>query len=560
MNGSVGKGVPELIPVRRIHNYIYCPRLMYFQFVENIFIPDAAVIDGETTHRRVEVPPACDFPDEIANSNAEMLRSVALESSELGIVGVIDLLKKNEDGCTWTLYDYKRGSAARDTAGKPCAKEADEVQVQMYILLATPHHFSITRGMVYYAEEKRCVEVVQSRDEKALQALIDAVRRVAAGDLPPPLEADNRCLFCSMNQVCLPEESLYWKKQRKILHPPQKPPFAENSAGEVLIVQNPRAWVSKNGDVFVVSVSGEKVSSHPIHSLQCMFIYGAAQLSIQAVCSCLTEGIQVGFFSPAGKFIGRLDTLAISGLDSRRGQYKITESEEHCIKIARSMIQAKIANQRILLMRNGRNINAAVLGEMANLRKKAVRAMTWEELLGIEGRAAALYFENFPAMITKDVFAQSFRNRNRRPPQDPINAMLSIGYSILSSELTGICAVVGLDPACGLLHTPRFGRPALALDIMEEFRPLIVDSVVLSVVNRGAVEWEDFIFSSQGCSLRKSAHQAFWMAYARRMNEELIHPAFHYRMSYRRLLEVQVRQLWRIFRGDISSYHPIVTR
>ena len=130
----------------------------------------------------------------------------------MGIAGVIDLLKKNEDGHTWTLYDYKRGSAARDSGGNPCVKEADAVQVQMYILLASRHHFSITRGIVYYAEEKRCVEVVQSRDEKELHALIAAVRKVAAGDFPPPLESDNRCLFCSMNPVCLPEESLYWKK------------------------------------------------------------------------------------------------------------------------------------------------------------------------------------------------------------------------------------------------------------------------------------------------------------------------------------------------------------
>lgn len=130
----------------------------------------------------------------------------------------------------------------------------------------------------------------------------------------------------------------------------------------------------------------------------------------------------------------------------------------------------------------------------------------------------------------------------------------------MASEITGICYAVGLDPACGLLHAPRFGRPALSLDIMEEFRPLIVDSVVISVINRKSVELKDFIFSTQGCSLTKNAHKAFWNAYSKRMSEELIHPAFHYRMSYRRLLEIQIRQLWRIFRGDTEEYYPIITR
>ena len=138
--------------------------------------------------------------------------------------------------------------------------------------------------------------------------------------------------------------------------------------------------------------------------------------------------------------------------------------------------------------------------------------------------------------------------------------MLSLGYSVLSSEIAGICSAVGLDAACGLLYAPRFGRAALALDIMEEFRPLIVDSVVISVINRNAVDFDDFIFSSQGCSLKKSAHHAFWSAYARRMSEELIHPTFGYRTSYRRLIEIQIRQLWRIFRGDCTEYFPIVTR
>ena len=554
------KQIPELIPVRRIHNYIYCPRLMYFQFVENIFVYDSNVVAGEITHKRVDKPTGTFFSEEIENNSLEKIRSLALESTDIGICGVIDLLERNQNDGSWTIYDYKHGSPSKDILGNACAKEADIIQIQMYVMLARHHQYNISSAKIYYAETKTSIMVNLYDNENDLLKIISDVKNAALGELPEPLENDNRCLFCSMNSVCLPEESLYWKKQKKITHSIQRPPLAEIGTGEVLIIHEPRAWISKKGDMIVVSVDGKDVSKHPIHLLKSIFIYGAAQLSTQALCSCLTEHIQVVFFTPAGKFIGKLDTLSISGLDSRHGQYKIAESENHSVKIAIPMIKAKISNQRVLLQRNCYPKNNDALNLMRELRKMAVYAKTREELQGIEGKAAAIYFENFSLMLRNDDFAKRFTGRNRRPPLDPINAMLSLGYSVLSSEIAGICSAVGLDAACGLLHSPRFGRAALALDIMEEFRPLIVDSVVISVINRNAVDLDDFVFSSQGCSLKKSAHNAFWSTYARRMSEELIHPTFGYRMSYRRLIEIQIRQLWRIFRGDCTEYFPIVTR
>lgn len=556
----MNKNIPELIPVRRIHNYIYCPRLMYFQFVENVFVHDANVVGGEITHKRIDTPTPVVFPFDKEENDRDTIRSLALESQELGICGVIDLLKRTPDGNSWMIYDYKHGAPMRDIAGNFCAKEADIIQMQLYILLARRYNYDISVAHIYYAETKTTVPVTIRDNEDELLAIITKVRETASGVLPDPLESDVRCLYCSMNSVCLPEESLYWKNQKKIINPVQRPPLAENVSGEVLIVHEPQAWISKKGDTLVVSVGGENVSKHPIHLLKSIFIYGAAQLSTQVICTCLAENISVAFFTPAGKFIGRLDTLSISGLDSRHGQYKIAENEALSVKITIPMIRAKINNQRVLLQRNGQLKDRSALNLMWSLRKMTNCATSREELMGIEGKAAAVYFENFASMLHNKDFACLFAGRNRRPPLDPVNAMLSLGYSILSSEISGICASVGLDAACGLLHAPRFGRAALALDIMEEFRPLIVDSVVISVINRHSVGLEDFIFSSQGCSLKKSAHQAFWNFYSRRMSEELVHPVFHYRMSYRRLIEIQVRQLWRIFRGDNVEYHPIITR
>lgn len=428
-----------------------------------------------------------------------------------------------------------------------------------YAWLAEQNGMHVSSGFVFYAETRSFARVDLENKESILRSTVDEVRATVAGPMPSPLENDNRCLFCSLYPVCMPDESLIWKRQGA-KRTAARPPLPDDDPGEVLIVQNPRAWLSKKGDTVSVSVVSRQVSVHPLHALRSIFLYGPAQISTQLLYSCLSLGIQVSFFSPAGKFLGRLDGLTVSGLDSRSGQYRMAAHEAMSVKIAHAMIRAKISSQRTLLMRNMKEKDKTLFSALADLKKETGRCRTRTALMGVEGKAAAIYFDAFPFMLDEAYFANGFKGRNRRPPRDPVNAMLSLGYSVLSSEIAGGCASVGLDSACGLLHAPRFGRPALALDIMEEFRPLIVDSVVISLVNKGAVSADDFLFSSQGCALKKSAHQAFWNTYAKRMAEELIHPVFRYRMSYRRLLEVQVRQIWRIFRGDQAVYHPIVTR
>ncbi len=153
-----------------------------------------------------------------------------------------------------------------------------------------------------------------------------------------------------------------------------------------------------------------------------------------------------------------------------------------------------------------------------------------------------------------------FDGRNRRPPKDPVNALLSLGYALLSKDLTIIVTGVGFDPYLGFYHQPRYGRPALALDLMEEFRPLIVDSVVLSAINTGAVRPDDFLRRGGAVSLTPAGRSKFIRAYERRMDEEITHPVFDYRISYRRTLEVQARLLARYLGGEISEYPPFATR
>jgi len=548
------------LPVRRLHNYVYCPRLFYYQWVENIFVENADTVAGSSKHRQVDKPSRMDAREGFDIQEGETVRSLELESTALGLVGKIDVIEGGPDGCL--IIDYKRGSAWKNESGEMVAKEPDALQVAAYALLARENGLPVSGAAVYYAGDRRRVPVHLSDEMLArVPAVAREARDVAAsGVCPPPLENDARCNYCSAYPVCLPGESLYWadagKEPPKIEHPP----VVEGDDGEVVVVQDVRAYLSKHGDQIHVTRDGEVISKHPLQQVRAIYIFGAVQMSAQLSQACLEEGKDVSYFAPSGRFLGLLRGLPASGVDARLGQYRLFQDTETCLKLAREAVRAKIHNQRVLLMRNG-DASEATLEELRALRDRTGEAGNVTSLLGLEGRAAALYFGNFSSMIKDEKLADfSFSERNKRPPRDPVNAILSLGYSMLAKELAGVCHTVGLDPFFGFYHKPRYGRPALALDLMEEFRPLTADSLALSLINRGEVAASDFIFSSQGCNLNERGRRAFWQGWFRRLDDEVSHPVFRYRMSYRRMFEVQARQLWRFLRGEAVTYTAFTTR
>ncbi|MBI4608221.1 MAG: CRISPR-associated endonuclease Cas1, partial [Candidatus Rokubacteria bacterium] len=195
--------------------------------------------------------------------------------------------------------------------------------------------------------------------------------------------------------------------------------------------------------------------------------------------------------------------------------------------------------------------------------RRAGRADRNEVLLGVEGTAASRYFAHFAGMLKPtngNLRTFDFQSRNRRPPRDAVNALLSFAYAMLTREFAVTLFSVGLDPYLGFFHQPRYGRPALALDLMEEFRPLLADSVVLTVINNGEVRPEDFVSGMGSVALTPGGRTRFLQAYERRMSQEIIHPTFGYRISYRRVLEVQARLLGRYLTGEIPAYPFFLTR
>jgi CRISPR-associated protein Cas1 len=281
--------------------------------------------------------------------------------------------------------------------------------------------------------------------------------------------------------------------------------------------------------------------------------------------------VPVCYFSQGGWFYGITSGLCTKNVFLRQRQFALSAEPWFCISLARNLTAGKIRNQRTFLQRNHIEPSGMVLGEMKRMAERAESTGSMEELLGLEGNAARLYFGAFSGLIKADeedgvaaegspVLTFEFEHRNRRPPRDPVNALLSLGYSMLAKDLTVACYAVGFDPMVGFYHQPRFGRPALALDLMEPFRALIVDSAVVNAINTRMVTAESFMSVGDSVVLRPEGRKAFYRAYEMRMDTMVTHPLFEYRVSYRRMLEIQTRLLAKLLEGEVPSYPVFMTR
>ena len=242
---------------------------------------------------------------------------------------------------------------------------------------------------------------------------------------------------------------------------------------------------------------------------------------------------------------------------------QVTAAARGQLDAPRQMIAGKIRNCRVLLRRNGGEAVARTVGQLAGLAQQAELAAGAPELLGIEGVAARLYFEAFRALVERahGLPGPGFSGlRNRRPPADAVNCLLSFCYGLLTKEVMAACLAVGFDPYVGLFHRPRFGRPALALDLAEEFRPLLADSTVLTLINNGEIGSSDLLVRAGAVTLTGEGRKAVMRAWERRMTAQVRHPQFGYQVSYRRAIELQARILAAYLVGELPQYEPLVTR
>jgi CRISPR-associated endonuclease Cas1 len=276
--------------------------------------------------------------------------------------------------------------------------------------------------------------------------------------------------------------------------------------------------------------------------------------------------IPITWHSYGGWFLGHSIGVGHKNVELRTAQYQASFDDRVCLRLARGLVRAKIMNSRTLLRRNWREEEKpeALLEELKRYSDDCQHAKDLASLLGLEGMAAQRYFGSFEKLIKKTDDPQNlsfeFNNRNRRPPTDPVNALLSYAYSILTRTWTMTLSAVGFDPYRGFYHQPRYGRPALALDMMEPFRPLIADSSVLQAINNGEVRPTDFISAAGSVALTDEGRKRFIASLERRMGQEITHPLFGYKVNYRRLFEIQARLLGRFLLNDIPDYPNFTTR
>jgi len=252
--------------------------------------------------------------------------------------------------------------------------------------------------------------------------------------------------------------------------------------------------------------------------------------------------------------------------DEKRNERERVRTQEkiQIREVSKAFVMGKLSNMRTLLLRQNREIRDGEVEKacsaIKNFLDRVAEAREKDELLGLEGIGTREYFSVFGRLIKSKGYGFDFEKRTKRPPRDPVNALLSFGYSILVGDMVSAASTVGLDPYIGFFHSMKYGRPALALDLMEEFRPVIVDSLVLSMLNKGMLSEGDFKEKFGGVYLEEKGREAFFKAYAGRVQTEIVHPVFDYRMIYRRIFETQARFLAKVLTGEIDEYVPFLVR
>ncbi len=331
-----------------------------------------------------------------------------------------------------------------------------------------------------------------------------------------------------------------------------------------LYITSEDAFVRKERETFVVEINNEKVFQAPTHSIENIVCFGFKTISPALMAYCAENNVGISYLSMNGKFLARVYGAQKGNVLLRKAQYAISDDEFLSLKIARPIIAAKVSNYRYLLLRHQRNhpdispdeINAAA-SSMGNRLKRIEQAQSLAELRGFEGECANLYFGVLSLLITAPGGDFTFRQRSKRPPLDPANALLSFAYAVLVNDVRSALETVGLDPQVGFLHQLRAGRPSLALDIMEEFRAYMGDRIMLNLINLRQVTINDFEVRESGeVRMSDNARKALLTAYQKRKQEEITHPFLGEKMTIGLLPHIQAQLLARFVRGDIESYPP----
>ncbi len=344
--------------------------------------------------------------------------------------------------------------------------------------------------------------------------------------------------------------------------------------------------LTKDGDTLVVKIPANKEAQTearnvriPLLKVEQVVVFGNCTVTAPALQALLEQQVEVCHLSYHGQFRGRTSNGFTKNAGLRIAQHRqaVVNNPGRALTVAKAFVSGKLTNMRTLLMRANRKQRddkvqravdglAKILGQVEHLKaddlpppnpSRPQANSAWGSLLGLEGSGSAYYFGVFGRLLKQDL---GFTKRARRPPTDPVNALLSLGYTLLTNQVAAAINLTGLDPYVGFLHGSKYGKPALALDLVEEFRPVIVDSVVLSVINTKALQAADFTETLGAYHLTDQGRRTFLQKYEERLNTTIRHPTFDYQVTYRQAIEVQVRLLGKWLLAETPAYIPFTVR
>ena len=540
------------IPLSQINTYVFCPRRFYYESVEGHQVINEHVEEGKIKHTRVDT--------EMKDRNergVKVSRRQYLASEALGVSGYLDLIE--EKGGVSCPVEYKKAGTGNWLN--------DQVQLCLQgMLIEESTGTAVPHGYIYYIGSKRRRKVVFDAELRQVSRdfVSDAETLLQTRKIPEPVH-DNRCNGCSVRGICLPDEVAYLKELD------DRPKRIKPALGidNVLYVDEQGCILKKTGERLLVVKEGETIRDIPLIHLGQVVLCGNISVTTPVMQTLLNEGIPVVYLSAYGRYQGVLMPQISRNSLLRVAQHRVADDPEKCLALAKAFVHGKISNMRMMLQRRkwrGKTetdaeettIESSIEG-MRKMRGRLPKAENLPELLGLEGNASADYFRSFSSMLNTEM-GFGFEHRTRRPPKDPTNALLSFAYSLLTADVISAIQIVGLDPYVGFFHQQTYGRPCLALDLMEEFRPIIADSVVVTLINNRQITPNDFTQSHGGWFLKDLARKKFYAAYEKRKNETITHPVFKYKISFRRALELQVRLLAKCLMGEIEIYTPLTVR
>lgn len=543
-NGSVSNlsGHP-LLRVNALHALIYCRRLFYLEEVEELYTQDDAVFAGRRLHTEMEM----EQDDEWVH--------LVLESDRLGMKGKVDALKTARGRLI--PYEHKRGKCFKNDDGSPGAWNSDRIQILAYaMLLEDVSGEPVQEGRIRYHASNVTVsiELTEGAREEVLACIEETVELRKSVERPPITDNQKLCLKCSLAPVCLPEEARYLQgaadhhDAQGAAEPLRLFPAVDER--KVLHIVDSTARLGRSGNQLKITSENASQQTLPIKQFGQIVIHGFAQVSTQALRMCADEDISVHYISGGGSYIGSFTGAQGSKIQRKIRQFTAFSDESFCLELARNLVCCRADMQRQVLMRSNRKEQehdklTAPIEQIQAILKLVPKAKNLESLRGYEGAIAAIYFQNFSQLLLEQLSVDFlFEKRNRRPPRDRVNALLSYGYSLLLKDVINAINTVGLEPAFGFYHQPRSAAPPLALDIMEIFRVLLVDIPVLNSLNRQ--QWDpanDFAIAGKQVWLSDEGKKKLVSIVERRKDDTWKHPVIGYSISYGRMIELEVRLL-----------------